>query len=335
MSTSTQNLVAITPAGVLTDDYIAGHFFWYSIKEQPTPLPRVRKAFKDNGLDESRLPTERRPEHVFQEACRKVEGVVTNGHRVETRAEQVMRDSYTLVYQITRHVQDKENRVIEHPKALRATFRFDDATLSFDPLDDATMEDVQPLVDAITAHYESGSTQVPGSKLRTIVRHYVEAAGAENMRGESGGVYFLAKSNPIPSWSKLASYHGNVVAGGEFIQRVRMMLEDIYGTAPNFHAIPCIDDEGQREFLRRKFIENCTEDLKTFRDECLGLVKDKDKRSRGYRSDKVTSMVNRRRELDMRRAKFAEILGETLEELEQDMKLTDKALGTFVSEAGA
>jgi hypothetical protein len=333
--TASNNLVAITPAGVLTDEYIAGFFFWYSIQEGSTPLPRVRKAFRDNGLDEARLPTERRPEHVFQEACRKVEGVVSNGHRVETRVEQVMRDTYTLIYQITRHVQDKANRVIEHPKALRVIFRFDDNTLTFEPLDGSSDDDVQPLVDQITEHYEKASTQVPGSKLRTVVRHYVEAAGAENMRGTSGGVYFLAKTNAIPAWSKLAGYHGDAVNGGEFIQRIRMMLEDIYGTAPNFHSIPCIDDEGQREFLRRKFIENCTEDLKTFRDECVELVRDKDKRERGYRSDKVTSMVNRRKELDMRRAKFAEILGETLEELEQDMKLTDKALGTFVSEAGA
>jgi hypothetical protein len=329
------NLVAITPGGVITDEHIAGFYFWYSIEELSQPLAKVRRAFRENGLDEERLPTERRPEHRMQEACKSVEGVTSNGHREEVRAQQVDRTGGHLIYQVTRYVQHKESRTIEFPKALRVTFSFDTGDLTFEPLENATQADVQGLIDQISAHFGQSGEQMPGRKLRTIVRHYVEEAGAENMRGTSGGVYFMAKENPLPAWSKLHAYHGDLIEGGEFIQRVRMMLEDIYGTAPNFNVIPCINEEGQREFLRRVFIENCSKDLGLFRDECLDLIKGKDKRERAFRQDKLTAMVQQRKEMDMRRQKFAAILGETLDELDANMKLADSALSQFLQEAGA
>jgi hypothetical protein len=336
-TTDTRNLVAITPVGVLTDDWIVGHFFWYSIEERMMPLSKVRRAFRDNGLDESRLPTERRPEHVAQEACRKVERVTSNGHREEIRAEQVLRDGNTLVYQITRHVQDKQNRVIEHPKALRVIFTIDDSgrggKLTFEPLDGATQADVQGLIDEITAHYDANSAQIPGHKLRTIVRHYVEQAGAENLRGTSGGVYFMAKTNPLAAWSKLRDYHGPSIASGDFIQRIRMMLEDVYGTAPNFHSIPTINDEGQREFLRRKLVENVSDDAKAFRQDCIEQLATKDKRLRGFRADKLAGMTNKLADLRARKAKFAAILDDTLDDLDTDLGLAEQALRKFILEA--
>lgn len=333
MSAATTSLVAVTPGGPVTDDMLAGAYFWYSIREDMIPLSRVRKAFREAGLDDTRLPKERRPEHVAQEACRKVEGVTANGHREEIRAEQVMRDPDFLIYQITRHVQDKANRVIEHPKALRVVFDFATGTLTFEPLEGSTRADVQKLIDEISANFDANSTRVPGHKLRTILRHYVEAAGAENMRGDSGGVYFFAKQNPIPSWSKLHDHHGDSIDGFAFIGQIKALLDEIYGSAPNFHHIPCINDAGQREFLRRKFIENCADDLKEFRDECVELVKSKDQRQRGFRGELRTRLVERRKELDLRRQKFADILGETLDELERDMDLGDKALAKFLTEA--
>lgn len=335
MTLTTGSLVAITPGGDITDDMLAGAYLFYSIPEDMLSLRSVRKAFVDNGLDESLLPSERRPEHVMQEACRTVEGVKTNGHREEVRAEQVLRTSQALVYQITKHVQDKQNRVIEHPKALRVIYDFNQAALVFEPLDGAKMSDVQEMVDKIQAHFDGNATKIPGHKLRTILRHYIEAAGAENMRGGSGGVYFLAKFNQVPTWSKIWAHHQDGIDGFAFIAQIQAMLEQLYGTAPNFHSIPCINDEGQREFLKRRFIENCLDDLKAYRDECLELVNGKEERKRAFRSDKRTSMISRRKEIDLRRQKFAEILGETLDELNRDMSLADKALSKFIAEADA
>jgi hypothetical protein len=335
MSAVARTPTALLPVATIGDGHLAGEYFWYSIEEAMVSLRKLRVAFTENGLDATRLPAERRPEHVAQEACRKVARVTSNGHREEIRVEQIDRNPDALVYQITQHAQDRANRVIRQPLALRVLFHFETAELSFETLwlDGATPADVQELIDEITAHFTAGQTQIPGRKLRTIVRHYVEEAGAENVRGPSGGVYFIAKHNPIPTWSKLCEHHGASIDGSVFIQQIRMMLEDVYGAAPNFHAIPCVDDEAQREFLKRKLIENCSEDLESYRNECVALVRGKDSRARGFRADRTATMVNRRKEIEMRCQKFAALLREPLQELEGDMALADRALTELLQEA--
>lgn len=333
MSTATrQNLVAMTPGGAVTEEMLVGWYLIYSIKEQSIPLLKVHKAFKDHGLDVSRLPKVRRPEHVMQDACTNSERVTSNGVRKEIRAQQVGRTDDFLIYQMTRHVHDMENKVIEHPKALRVLFSFADGSLSFEALDGGTMADVQDLADEIKGYYEANLTQLPGRGLRTIIRHYIEAAGGEFIRD---GAYFLTKTTRLTQNSKLREHHGEAIDGAEFIAGIQGALRQIYKTEPEFHPIPCINDEGQREFLKRKFLENCAEDLKEYRDECLELVASKGDRVRAFRTDKRAAMVERRKEIAARRDKFAEVLGEELNEIERDMRLADRALAKFLQEADA
>jgi hypothetical protein len=333
MSVRDLNLVAVTPGGDITEDMLAGAYAFFSIREELIPLTRVRKAFKDAGLDVDRLPEQRRADHVAQEACRKIERVVQNGHREEIRVEQVDRTKAFLIYQVTRHVQDKENRVVEHPKAMRVIFDLSTLAFEFDPLEGAKMADVQPLADEILANYEKNATKMPGHKLRTIVRHYIEAAGGE-MMSRSGGVYFMARLNPITSSNKLHAHHGDSIDGFAFLEQMTAAMTAVYGADADFHTVPCVNDEGQRAYLKRKFLENCSDDLKGFRDECMDLVAEKDKRVRSFRGDLRDRLIDQRASMDARRVKFAEILGETLEELDRDMTLADSALSKFLTEAG-
>lgn len=332
MATATRNLVAVTPGGDITDDMLAGYYVFYSIPEESIPLSRVRKAFKENGLDDSRLPDKRRGEHVMQDACSKAQRISENGKRVEIRAQQVGRTDDFLIYQMTRHVHDLDNRVIDHPKALRVLYAFEDGTLSFELLDGAKQSEVQSLIDEIQGHFDKNHGMLPGRGLRTILRHYIEAIGGEPMRD---GVYFLARERKLGESSKLRDFHGAAIDGGQFIENLQNALRQIYKGEPEFHPVPCVNDEGQRAFLKRKFIENCTEELKEYRDECLELVmaKQNGQRTRSIRADKRARMVEQRREMDHRRAQFAEILGETLQELDRDMKLADSALSKFLTEA--
>ena len=337
MTATRSNLVAVTPGGEITTDMLAGWYLLFSIGEQPVPLSRVRKAFKDNGLDPDRLPKERRPEHVMMDACTKAQRVSQNGHREEIRAQMVDRNEHFVIYQMTRHVHDKENRVIEHPKALRVIFSFEDDSLSFEPLDGAGMVDVQALADEIQLYYNEHQSKMPGRSVRTYIRHYIEDAGGERIRD---GAYFIAKTHKLVGDGKkvtaLREFHGDTIDGASFVESVKGALGQIFQTnTPDVHDIPCVNDEGQRAFLKRKFMENCAEDLKEFRDDCMELIGGKDERKRGFRSDKRSGMVERRAEMDARRAKFAEILGETLEELDRDMKLADRALAKFLTEADA
>jgi hypothetical protein len=330
MATKQKNLVAVTPGGDITEDMLAGEYFWYSIPDAMQSLTKVRKAWRDCGLDVDRLPKERRMEHVFQEACRLVERRTVEDTIVEIRAEAVLHTAEEVVYQITRHVWDEKNRVIEHPKALRAIWNKKDLALKFERLESANGA-VQPIEDAIRQHVEKNATKVPGHKIRTILRHYVEEVGAENMRGNAGAVYFMPKVNP-----QKADKDGNreVIDGREFVGRIIAMLNAIYGRA-DVHRVPCVNDEGQRAYLEQKFVENCSEDVENFRDRALELVESKGARSRGFRKDVVENMLSARERLVERKAKFEKILGREIESLDQDMSLADSALRLFLEAADA
>jgi hypothetical protein len=322
-----KNLVAVTPGGDITEDMLAGEYFWYSIPDAMQSLARVRKAWKDCGLDVERLPKVRRSEHVFQEACRLAERRTVNGEIVEIRAEAVLHTADEVVYQITRHVWDQKNRKIDHPKALRVTWNKKDGTLKFERLPGAG-DEVKSIEDGIREHVEKNATKIPGHKLRTVLRHYVEDIGAENMRGNAGAVYFMPKAN------RYRSKDGQVVDidGREFVGQVIAMLTSIYGRA-DVHRVPCVNDEGQRAYLEQKFIENCSEDVESFRDRALELVESKDGRARGFRKDVVENMISARERFVERKSKFEKILGREIQSLEQDMTLADAALSKFLQAA--
>jgi hypothetical protein len=319
-----KNLVAVTPGGDITEDMLAGAYMWYSIPDRMMSIATVRRAVKEVGLDLSRFPTDRRPEHVAQEACRQVEGVHQNGKRTEIHAEQVVRDADAMIYQITKHVQDKDERVINHPKALRVIFDIKKGVLEFQPFDGADKSEVQDLIDTITDHFEKNSTKMPGHKLRTILRHYIEAVGGENVRGQSGGVYFLAKKLGTPALE---------IDGLEFSAKIVALLTALYKT-PDTHVVKCVNDEGERAYLKRKFIENCSEDLEDYREKLLELVRTKGDRKRGFREDMRANLIEQRKAIDARRARFADILQDELGELDRNMKLADSALKKFLTEAG-
>src|SRR4051794_20553401 len=326
---ATKNLVAVTPGGDITEDMLAGEYLWYSIPEDMLSLATVRRHVKELDLDLDRFPKERRLEHVAQEACRKVEGVYQNGTRVEIRAEMVLRNNVEMVYQITKHVQNKEGRVIDHPKALRVVFNYKKNDLDFEPLvrSKTDREEVQEIARRIRENFDNNASKMPGHKLRTILRHYIEDVGGENVRGQSGGVYFMPKINPQKD--------GSVIDGREFVGALLALLEAIYKRRPEAHRVPCVNDEGQREYLKQVFIENCADDLEKYRDELLDMVRSQQdgKRKRGFRRDVVARLVEQRKLIDARRAQFADLLQDELGELDRNMKLADAALKKFLTEA--
>lgn len=347
MPAITQNLVALTPGGEITLDHLAGWYLLVRIRELNVPLDLVRDAFAKNGLDPDRLPKGRRPEHVMMDACTKAQRVHQNGKRTEIRAQQVGRDENFVIYQMTRHIHDLEqDRVINHEKLLRVLYSFEHNTLSFEPIGGHTTDDVQFLVDEIQSYYDAHRSMMPGRNLRTYVRHYIEDAGALYI---VDGDYFIAKQHRIsPSTKKkerLIEFHSDpargewrhpdtAIDGALFIRSMKGALEAIYrDTAPDLHEIPCVNDEGQREFLKRKFIENCTDDAEKFRNKCMGLIAGKDDRDRAFRADVRANLIKERSEMDARRKQFESIVGNTIDELDRNLGLADQALQKFIAEA--
>lgn len=346
MPTMTQNLVAVTPGGEITEDHIAGYYLIVRVGEEGVSLSRVKKAFKDNGLDPDRLPKGRRPEHVMMDACTKAQQTHQNGTREDIRAQAVGRDENFVIYQMTRHVHDlKHDRVINHEKLLRVIYSFEHDTLTFEPLDGHKMNDVQWLADQIQDYYDKNKSVMPGRNLRTYVRHYIEDAGALAI---VDGDYFLAKDNRISTSTKkleaMVEFHSDpergdwrhpegAINGALFIASMKGALNQLFKGNADCHEFPLVNDEGQRAFLKRKFTESCTEDAEAFRNECMELI-DKD-RKRGFRSDVRERLIKQRSAINERRERFEAIVGDTIGELDRNLKLADQALAKFLAEADA
>lgn len=332
-----KNLVAVTPGGPITDQHIVGYYTWYSISDEMKSLERVRREFRAAGLDVDRLPKSRRLADVAAEAVRKIEhGPRRNGTIVETRVEQVVNTSDEIVYQVTRHVWDMAKRQIDHPKAMRVVFEKDTGEFTFEPLDRG--QEIDGLEEAILANFEANTTKIPGHKLRTILRHYIEDMGAESMR-DGGAIYFLPKQVRVSKRvvekdvndDEIVRREVTELHGGEFLDKIRTMLTAVYGKT-TMHVIECIDDAGQREYLEERFIENCETDLEEYRDELLELIATKDKRTRGFRKDLVNNLIERKLQIDERRKRFEDMLGGTIGRLDKNMELADAALQKFLTE---
>lgn len=322
MPTAVDSLVAVTPGGAVTEDMIVGWIFYYSIPDEYKPATTIQRAMKAADLPEEWAPRARQKVHVFQEACRSAEGSRSNGKRREVVVNEVTNNNTKCAYQVTLRTWDDENEVIEHEKSMRVTFDKAKGNIDkFEPLDAEAFHELEGLVDEIREHFDSHAARIPGHKIRTIIRQQLEKAGAENM-SDSGrsAIYFIenAKRPLLDSVAKFLStlYTGK---GGH--------------TRGSLHSIPMVNDEGQREMLKRKFVENCDEDLKQYRNMLLDLVKGQNERQRGYRADLLNNLQRRRRELTERVERFQGILNDSMAELDQSQELADKALAKLLREA--
>lgn len=315
-----KNAVAITPGGAITEQHIIGDYFWFNIPDQAVSEITVKRNMKAAELPEEWIPRSRQPAHVAQEAIRSVEGDRSNGVKRRVIVAEVAQDERSLIYQVTLQTWDKELAVIEHEKSMRVIF--DKALGDFEAFDHLeAYEPLKGLEGDIREHFEQHASKMPGHKIRTIIRHGLEKAGATNM-SESGksAVYFME--------------HKEV----DLLRAAQTFISATYTgrglhSKGNLHIVPVVNDEGQRELIRRKFVETCDDDMRNFRDRLLDLVRTKDQRVNGFRSDLISNLIEERKKLTERRSQFEGILNENLSALDQSAKLADKALTKLLEEA--
>lgn len=317
-----KNAVAVTPGGAITDDMIIGHYYWIGIPEQYKSAVTIKKNWKAAGLPEDKLPRERQKVHVAQEAIRSIEGDASNGIRRRVIVNEVEHTSGSVTSQVTLQIWDQENRVIEHEKSMRVTF---DKKLGdfaeFEQLDPDAQDHLEGLEERIREHFEAHATRMPGAKMRWIIRTLLQSEGAENMSdsGKSAVYYITAEKTDV------------LKAVGQFLAET--YKGDGNHAKGSLHSVPVINDEGQREFLKARFVQNCEDDLQRFRDKLLDLVRKQGDRKRGFRSDMLHNLREERAQLIDRREKFSELLSDTLTELDQSSRLADSALTKLMAQA--
>lgn len=298
-----------------------GYICWFSVPDRPVNVKTLRKHWLMAGLDPQPLPKDPRALYLFKRAMREQEGKVrlADGTLVQTEVVDVLDSGDHSIYQLSRVVRDKANRVVDYPKAMRVTFTKTTEEIGFDALGEVKRSELVPMMTAIQDFFEQSTKQISGRKVRTLVRDYLkddtdEAGGkvglsGENLRGKSGGVYFVA-----------AKYV-------EDLEGISQALGDLYeadGGVYGLSMVPLADGKSEREMIRAHHTANAVADTKQAIADVAKLLRD-DRKS-AVRSDVAAHHWRKLRSLQRRAAQYNSLLRDEQDEVTTALELMGKQM---------
>lgn len=311
-----KNVIAVTPGGEITKDMILGFYALFYIPDQPVSASTLRRTWMAEGLNENLVPKNRRAVNAFQVACRSVE---TRRHsngsskQEEIKVDEVSETSNACVYQITRMVRDKDQQVIEHPKAMRITFNKDSENIKAERLERGHAEALKGIEARIREHFDANAKKLPGSKVRAAIRAILDEMGATNVRRKSGGVYFCPKE------------------GQGTLESLQRVLDTLYKGEAELHTIACANAEGERKMIERHFTVNVKEELT----ELMADISTRLREGQPIRADRLRNIVNRRRELEAHAERYRSLLDSNLGTVDEATRLLDEQIEELVTKTGA
>lgn len=315
-----RNVIAVTPGGDLTLDHILGWYAVSSIPDAGVSASKLRRAWIQAGMEPNLVPKNRKAVHAFQVACRSVETrrsdtSTSNGRlkQVEVRVDEVLENQDECVYQITHLVRDKDNKIIEHPKAMRVIFSKQDQQIRWEALDQLVLdhESLNALGQRIQAHFDENSDKVPGAKVRDAIRRTLESLNGTSIA--KGKLWFIPKA-ARNSLDELQEALATVYSPGEY----------------EFETIPVASSEGQKKLVERHFAMNVT-------DECnrlLADISDRIKNDKSIRADRLKNLVDRRREITKQVEKYRDLLDLSLGQVDEQVLLLNEGLENLIVKAG-
>lgn len=296
---------------------LLGRLATFTLPDEGINGAKAVRIWHKHGLDVNMLPNVRQPAHVFQSACRSVETRKRdNGHSIEIKVDEVLNDSKECIYQITRMVRNKAEKLIDHPKAMRVNFDKTLGTITVDALED--YKALRGLEDAIREHYEKNAKKIPGQKVRNAVRDTLLHIGAQNLRRKAGGLYFVPREYR-------AGEQGEEAATLPVLDGMKGALTDMYGERADFYVIPVASDEDMKTMVRKHFVINVAEQASELTLKALNRVR-QGKGDRGVRSDLLANLINDRRRLGTAIRDYKSLVGDEMKDLEANVKDLDDAL---------
>lgn len=317
MATARDRMVALADG---TKVKVLGYLTWFTVPDEAVPLTRLKKQWVLAGLDPDVLPKGQKAVNTFQRAVRSVDQRRrTDGAGqpvAETRVDEVSETSDYCVYQVTRLERHVEERVIEHPKAMRVIFDKVNETIRFEPLGDVPKRELNELIDSIQEFYDSNQTRVPGHKVRAIVRNMLSDLLAENLRGKAGGIYFV----PFQGYQILDQL--NYALKGAYKERRAYM-----------RIIPMADSHDERDIIAEEFEINSLAEIEEIMEDTAKVLNNPD-RVRAVRSDVIQNQWDRHAKLMKKAKNYQELLNEESDDVAQALDVLKKQLHKL-EEAGS
>lgn len=297
----------------LDPKYFLGRVVTFTLPDREVKGTAFMRSWAKNGLDVDWLPEARQPVHVFQSACASVRGRkdANGGGKVEIRADEVENLSGRCSYQITRACWDLSERVIDFRQDMRLQFDKDTNAITVAELPgyDAQMT---ALVDDVQTHFEANAKTVPGQKVRNAVRNTLLRIGAQNLRRKAGGLYFVPME-----WN-----------GGQatkpILDGLTGVLTDLYDEDADFYTWPMLNNDGEREMVRKHFMLNVSERLEELTLKAVDRVRSG--KGRGVREEMILNLHNDRRKVHAAIAQFQSLVHVEEKDLKANLLDLDDAI---------
>lgn len=297
-----------------------GNFATYTHPDDAINATKLIRAVAQHNLDAfvDLFPQVRSSTHVFQSACRSVESSRGTGS-VEVQVDEVVNDSVEIIYQITRMVRDKKQRVIEHPKAM--TLAFDKALERIDVRQLEDYDALRGLEDAIRSHFKANTKTVHGQKIRNAVRDVILRIGGQNVRRKAGGLYFVPQE-----WTSDRGREETL----PILDSLADLLHTLYGDRGDFYVIPAPDTDYMREMVGKHFQINALRESGDVLERAVQRVR-AGKSTRGVRSDFKVNLINDYRRLAGALDQFEQMVGVERTEIEANLNDIAQAINDLDS----
>lgn len=320
--TSISGMVAVSKGSKVK---ALGYICFYSIPDRPVNVRELKKQWLMAGLDPEPLPKDPRALYLFKRACRAMKGKVklADGTIVQTEVVDVVETGDVCVYQISRVVRDRDNQLVEYPKAMKVTYTKSSEEIHFDALIEkgspVKRADLLPMMSAIQDDFENNAKMISGRKVRGLVVGFLkddadEQSGkvglsGENLRGKAGGVYFVAAQH------------------AEDLENLAKALSKLYaedGGVYGLSTVPLADGKSEREMIRAHHIANSIAETKQAIADVAKLLRDD--RKAAVRSDVYAHHYRKLQALRRRVAAYEALLRDDEEEVTDILEMLDKQL---------
>lgn len=283
-----------------------GRLVWFVIREVKMDHGDLCRILISLGLN-GYLPPPPNDVDVFRRVCTAAQrkkvptGDPAVWHNYSIR--DVGTDTGHLYKVVVRETVDTKGRKLSHDAEL-CSITFDRKNATVDTACQKEEEQSHEIAEEVKAAYKDERGMVDSGRVRNIFRTGLENCQGLNLRGQSGGLYFV----PEPHAERLAPFE---------------QLADTLGGECVFGVHPCFDVSKYREIVRRAYEEETMQEIESLLGEISKVVKE----DKGVSKDTYADYFLRRlHEIGRRTQDYSTMLEETLGNAGSHLHLLQQAV---------
>lgn len=294
----------LTGATEVTETWI-GELVWYSMHDVSVPHDALVKALA--GVDDIVLPPRPADHDVFRRVSSAMKARRVESSNVDQYYNYMLRefaDSQRITRRIVRETVDPKGKRLSYEPMIDVVYS---RPAQKDQPGHASVHLIQGVTpDAFSAQMAQNTISEFKAKRGTInaqgirewIRHYLIEQGAVNVKGRSGGLYFVPQANT------------GMLAVLEVLSDT--MNQSVGAGTIDYHSLPLVDSKRQRAMIRRAFEADTTSAIDTQMDEITKILKSDKKISEKRYSD----ILGEYQRLSSRSAEYKDLLDDALSETE-------------------